>query len=170
MSKKKKWLIVWAIILFILSASFIFVSVFVINYSYKEYDETNTFEFTATVKNIEEDKKGYKIFLNEYQVCLLIKPDQLSSVESLSALQENDTIEFRVISKKLVESSFVDEVGVLSLKSLNEEFITLESSTKILQHEIMRGKIMGITASVVMFGGAVCLLSFAIFEKRKTNE
>lgn len=168
MGKKKKWLIAGAVILFILSACYIFVSVFVPNFSYKEYDETNTFEFTATVKSIEEDKKEYKIFMNEYSACLLIKPYQLLSVDSLSALQENDAIVFRVLAKELVESPLVDEIYVVSLKSSSEEFITLESSTKILQHEIRNGKIIGITASVLMFGGAVCMLCFALFKKKKT--
>lgn len=168
MSKKKRWLIIVAIILFIFSIGYMIVGVFVPDLFDKEYNETNTVEFTATVKSIEENQQGYKIYMNEYPAYLHIETYQLVS-DSLLTINKGDVISFRVITKEQVESPIVDEIYVVSLKSLNTEFITLNSSTKLLQNDIKNGRIISITVSIVMLVCAVCMISFVLYKRKKIN-
>lgn len=169
MDKKKKRKIIGAIILFILVVLYTFLGVVLPEFAYVEYNETNTAEYTATVKDIEEDEEGYKIFLNEYQVCLAIEPYQLESPDALRAIGKNDKIVFRVISKEYFELPYAHESGVLSLKSSDTEFISLESSAQIVKRDKMRAKIIGITVAALSLGGAVTLLCIALFKRKDVN-
>ena len=109
--------------------------------------------------------KGY----NSY---ILVEPDQLVSSDSsdlLLNISENDDIVFRVISESIIDSPYMDYFSVVALETTETEFITLESSTVILQKEILNAKIIGISVAILAFVGAVIVLGLAVKGKRKSK-
>ena len=160
------------IILLILSVIFIFVGVFVPNFFNQKYDETNTIEYTATVSKVEEDLDGFKVYMKGYNSYILVEPDQLVSSDLsdlLLNISENDDIVFRVISESIIDSPYMDYFSVVALETTETEFITLESSTVILQKEILNAKIIGISVAILAFVGAVIVLGLAVKGKRKSK-
>ena len=156
----------------ILSVIFIFVGVFVPNFFNQKYDETNTIEYTATVSKVEEDLDGFKVYMKGYNSYILVEPDQLVSSDLsdlLLNISENDDIVFRVISESIIDSPYMDYFSVVALETTETEFITLESSTVILQKEILNAKIIGISVAILAFVGAVIVLGLAVKGKRKSK-
>lgn len=170
--RRIKQLKIVGIILLILSVIFIFVGVFVPNFFNQKYDETNTIEYTATVSKVEEDLDGFKVYMKGYNSYILVEPDQLVSSDSsdlLLNISENDDIVFRVISESIIDSPYMDYFSVVALETTETEFITLESSTVILQKEILNAKIIGISVAILAFVGAVIVLGLAVKGKRKSK-
>ena len=156
----------------ILSVIFLFVGVFVPNFFNQKYDETNTIEYTATVSKVEEDLDGFKVYMKGYNSYILVEPDQLVSSDLsdlLLNISENDDIVFRVISESIIDSPYMDYFSVVALETTETEFITLESSTVILQKEILNAKIIGISVAILAFVGAVIVLGLAVKGKRKSK-
>ena len=170
--RRIKQLKIVGIILLILSVIFIFVGVFVPNFFNQKYDETNTIEYTATVSKVEEDLDGFKVYMKGYNSYILVEPDQLVSSDSsdlLLNISENDDIVFRVVSESIIDSPYMDYFSVVALETTETEFITLESSTVILQKEILNAKIIGISVAILAFVGAVIVLGLAVKGKRKSK-
>ena len=167
--RRIKQLKIVGIILLILSVIFIFVGVFVPNFFNQKYDETNTIEYTATVSKVEEDLDGFKVYMKGYNSYILVEPDQLVSSDLLLNISENDDIVFRVISESIIDSPYMDYFSVVALETTETEFITLESSTVILQKEILNAKIIGISVAILAFVGAVIVLWLAVKGKRKSK-
>ena len=170
--RRIKQLRIVGIILLILSVIFIFVGVFVPNFFNQKYDETNTIEYTATVSKVEEDLDGFKVYMKGYNSYILVEPDQLVSSDLsdlLLNISENDDIVFRVISESIIDSPYMDYFSVVALETTETEFITLESSTVILQKEILNAKIIGISVAILAFVGAVIVLGLAVKGKRKSK-
>ena len=170
--RRIKQLKIVGIILLILSVIFLFVGVFVPNFFNQKYDETNTIEYTATVSKVEEDLDGFKVYMKGYNSYILVEPDQLVSSDSsdlLLNISENDDIVFRVISESIIDSPYMDYFSVVALETTETEFITLESSTVILQKEILNAKIIGISVAILAFVGAVIVLGLAVKGKRKSK-
>lgn len=170
--RRIKQLKIVGIILLILSVIFIFVGVFVPNFFNQKYDETNTIEYTATVSKVEEDLDGFKVYMKGYNSYILVEPDQLVSSDLsdlLLNISENDDIVFRVISESIIDSPYMDYFSVVALETTETEFITLESSTVILQKEILNAKIIGISVAILAFVGAVIVLGLAVKGKRKSK-
>ena len=145
---------------------------FVPNFFNQKYDETNTIEYTATVSKVEEDLDGFKVYMKGYNSYILVEPDQLVSSDSsdlLLNISENDDIVFRVISESIIDSPYMDYFSVVALETTETEFITLESSTVILQKEILNAKIIGISVAILAFVGAVIVLGLAVKGKRKSK-
>lgn len=170
--RRIKQLKIVGIILLILSVIFLFVGVFVPNFFNQKYDETNTIEYTATVSKVEEDLDGFKVYMKGYNSYILVEPDQLVSSDLsdlLLNISENDDIVFRVISESIIDSPYMDYFSVVALETTETEFITLESSTVILQKEILNAKIIGISVAILAFVGAVIVLGLAVKGKRKSK-
>ena len=168
--RRIKRLNIVGIILLILSVIFVFVGVFVPNFFNQKYDETNTIEYTATVSKVEEDLDGFKIYMKGYNSYILVEVEQLVSSDSLLNIRENDDIVFRVISESLIDSPYMDYFSVVALETMETEFITLESSTVILQKEILNAKIIGISVAILAFVGAVIVLGLAVKCGRKSKK
>ena len=170
--RRIKQLKIVGIILLILSVIFLFVGVFVPNFFNQKYDETNTIEYTATVSKVEEDLDGFKVYMKGYNSYILVEPDQLVSSDLsdlLLNISENDDIVFRVISESIIDSPYMDYFSVVALETTETEFITLESSTVILQKEILNAKIIGISVAILAFVGAVIVLGLAVKKKKKSK-
>ena len=132
----------------------------------------NTIEYTATVSKVEEDLDGFKVYMKGYNSYILVEPDQLVSSDLsdlLLNISENDDIVFRVISESIIDSPYMDYFSVVALETTETEFITLESSTVILQKEILNAKIIGISVAILAFVGAVIVLGLAVKGKRKSK-
>lgn len=168
MVKKRKWLIIGLIICLCLTG----VSLFIASAPmYKTtYDNSNTVEHSATVKNVIPKDKGFEIEVNEYSCNLYFSDDKIVDEESLLGLHYGDKITFNV--PKSLDATLSDNnvptLGIVTLKTGNVYIVTFESHNRVAEKSNLKLTITACVFSVLFFSGAVICIVFLI-KKQKIN-
>ena len=165
--RKTKGLTVGAVILFILSIMYMFLVINIPNYPGSEYTEDNTAVYTATVRRVEESGGQYRIYLNEYNACIVVRPEQLVSQELPTSIPENHVIGFRTIF--VIEYPGYGDVNVLSLSTVDTQFITLERTNQLSRESMNTAIIGGAVFSAVLFVIAVIMIIIVVKRKKQNK-
>ena len=165
--RKTKGLTVGAVILYILAIMYMCLAIDIPNFPLPEYTEANTALYTATVSRVEESGGQYRIFLNEYDVCIVVNPEQIVSKELPTSIPENQVIEFRTIF--VIEYPGYGDVNVLSLSTEDTQFITLERANQLNRESLNIGIIGGSVFSVILFIVATIMMVI-VFKRKKQNK
>lgn len=165
--RKTKGLTIAAILLFIFSVAYMCLGISIPSFPNTEYTESNTAEYTATVSRVEENGGEYRIYMNEYNVCIVVRPEQLVSQEVPSDIREDEVIEFRTIH--FIEYPGVGDVSVLALRTEDIQFITLERSNQLVRGDMQMASIAGIVFAAVLFIIAVILVVIVVRRKKQNK-
>ncbi len=172
--KGKKVTIALTVVFFILSAALFFIAFGVTEMGKIVYDESNTKEYTATYRRMEEgdSKKGYLVYFDEYDCGFHLLKTTIVSDEALKKLESGANVTFRIYShfENLIGNSEADYIPFVTLKVEETEIATFESSNLDESKKTTNVKIGGcVFAGAFLAGAIACAAVLGTKMRRKTG-
>ncbi len=170
-SKSKKVVIALTVIFIFLSAVLFFIAFGVTEFAKKVYDESNTTEYNAICRSVEESKnnKGYLVHLEEYNVSFQIYKDTIVSDESMGKLDSGVSVTFRIwtLFDNLLESPDADGIPFVTLSIGESEVVSFKSYNRMEDRQTMKVKIGGCVFAVAFLAGAgACIIKWVKLNKK----
>ena len=158
--KRKKWMLVVAIFLYVFSALAIF-GIFGFQSGFKNVTEENTTEYTGTISQISV-LGGLKIYTHEQDFPLaFVIPDVVIDEIKLNSLAVNDEITFRIRDFGANTTINGIRVHVVAVSFDGYDIITLESFNKYLEETRKMALVgFGILGSILFVGGTLLIFGY----------
>ena len=139
-----------------------------------EVTESNTTEYTGTVRSITSDREGYKIQVEEHDIALFV-PSNLGQRELFQSLQSGEQIFYRLSEDttfEWLEEVEADQIGIAALKTNDEVFFSLEDHNDFLRDQSMQLDHLVFVICLILFLVSVFLFvrGFVVRKREKGGE
>ena len=158
--KKVKILFACSGICLFFSLLYFYILIFVPGDSEEEkVTESNTTEYTGTVRNIASDREGYKIQLEEHDIALFVSFDWDPDREVLQKLKTGDKIFYRlyIVTFDDLKDFGSEQTPIVMLKTGEETALSLEDFNDFWRRKIKQTEHFVFTFCLILFLGAVFL-------------
>lgn len=174
-SKSKKVMIALTVIFIFLSAVLFFIAFGVTEFAKKVYDESNTTEYSAIFRSMEEskNKKGYLVYLEDYDVSFQIYKDTIASDESMGKLESGASVTFRTwtLLDNLLKRPDADGIPFVTLNIGESEIVSFESYNRMEDRQTAKVKIAGCVFAVAFLAGAAaCVIRWVKLNKELAHK
>ena len=141
-------------------------------YDFFEATESNTTEYTGTIRSITSDREGYTIRVKEHDIALLVSFDWGPNREVLQKLRAGDNIFYRFYIGTTIE--FLEDFGaeqtpIVMLKANEGVVLSLEDFNEFRRNSFKQLDNFGYAISLSLFLGSVILFVRGLMVRKKVR-
>lgn len=166
--RRERGLMAGIIILVIISAALLLIVTLPIFKNSIQYDNSNTTEHSATVKDVMSNDKGYEIHVNEFSCTLAFSTEEVIDINSLQELHNGEEITFNIpkFYDEALTDNEISSLWIVSLKTANADIVTFESHCNKEMKDYRKSQITAAVFSGICLCGAIVCLVFLIKSKK----